>query len=163
MVCTNLRNRLLKRADTVDLIHRKLESNMLQKLRCVTLLILAAALVASQLVAAEPPSEYTNSVGMKFTLIPPGSFLMGTPGERQSEFSEEYPQHRVQITKAFKFIQVGTVGEAREICAGIQPPFYRKGSSFPPNYAQTISSVLTYRPGGVIPFVLRVDSGTPHY
>jgi eukaryotic-like serine/threonine-protein kinase len=59
------------------------------------------------------PVEYTNSIGMKFRLIPPGEFLMGStpeeieaaspvPGKRDewSEFvASEGPQHRVILTR----------------------------------------------------------------
>jgi formylglycine-generating enzyme required for sulfatase activity len=65
--------------------------------------------------AAEPqPKETTNSVGMKFALIPAGKFLMGS-GDPPQEllkvypqykhmaeyYSDELPQHRVRITKAY--------------------------------------------------------------
>ncbi|MDA0591553.1 MAG: bifunctional serine/threonine-protein kinase/formylglycine-generating enzyme family protein [Planctomycetota bacterium] len=59
------------------------------------------------------PVEYENSIGMKFRLIPPGEFLMGStpeeieaaspvPGKRDewSEFvASEGPQHRVILTR----------------------------------------------------------------
>ncbi len=62
--------------------------------------------------------EYTNSIGMTFRLIPPGEFMMGSPGEeRLSALQEakaarepqwamdriptEGPQHQVRITKPF--------------------------------------------------------------
>ena len=60
------------------------------------------------------PVEYTNSIGMKFRLIPPGEFLMGIPPE---EFEAELkttgvdfwremlqsvnPQHKVILTKPY--------------------------------------------------------------
>jgi formylglycine-generating enzyme required for sulfatase activity len=45
------------------------------------------------------PVEVTNSIGMKFVLIPPGEFTMGSPeGELQSDTR---PRHRVRISKAF--------------------------------------------------------------
>jgi formylglycine-generating enzyme required for sulfatase activity len=63
------------------------------------------------------PVETTNSLGMKFVLIPPGEFLMGSTAEEQARFMEEAvaihdtwavhripfeaPQHRVRITKPF--------------------------------------------------------------
>jgi len=61
--------------------------------------------------------ETTNSLGMKFVLIPPGEFLMGSSVEEQDRFLEEAnasgdtwainrmpfegPQHWVRITKPF--------------------------------------------------------------
>lgn len=66
------------------------------------------------------PVEYTNSIGMKFRLIPPGEFTMGgTPAEIEAALKNveatdkhwqacmktETPQHRVVLTKP---IYVGT-------------------------------------------------------
>lgn len=57
------------------------------------------------------PVEYTNSIGMKFRLIPPGEFLMGsTPEEIEAasisanptwreNVKSEGPQHKVVLTK----------------------------------------------------------------
>jgi serine/threonine protein kinase len=61
------------------------------------------------------PVEYMNSIGMKFTLIPPGEFLMGsTPAEVEAAAREtaddatwelhvrsEAPRHRVILTRPF--------------------------------------------------------------
>ncbi|MBL8890085.1 MAG: SUMF1/EgtB/PvdO family nonheme iron enzyme [Planctomycetaceae bacterium] len=47
------------------------------------------------------PIEWSNSIGMKFRLIPPGEFMMGAgPGEDGAS-DDERPQHRVQLTKPF--------------------------------------------------------------
>ncbi len=59
------------------------------------------------------PVEYTNSIGMKFRLIPPGEFLMGNTSERieaelksaggdaafQASLRSQAPQHRVILTQ----------------------------------------------------------------
>ncbi|MBC8869645.1 MAG: HEAT repeat domain-containing protein [Planctomycetes bacterium] len=61
--------------------------------------------------------DYTNSIGMKFRLIPPGEFLMGSTEEEKARFLEEAeatndrwskerlryegPQHRVRITRPY--------------------------------------------------------------
>ncbi len=61
------------------------------------------------------PVEVSNSIGMKFVLIPPGKFMMGSPKELIEEelktpniegwykvhLSREGPRHRVRITKPF--------------------------------------------------------------
>jgi len=50
----------------------------------------------------EPPpfSSLVNSIGMKFVLLPPGSFMMGSPeNEPGRDDDEEY--HRVTLTKPF--------------------------------------------------------------
>src|SRR5262249_50394687 len=43
----------------------------------------------------------TNSVGMRFALIPPGSFLMGSPNTEKGRGQDEGPVHEVQITRPF--------------------------------------------------------------
>jgi formylglycine-generating enzyme required for sulfatase activity len=59
------------------------------------------------------PVEWTNSIGMRFTLIPPGEFMMGSSQEEFENMAErfpdlkdtileaELPQHRVRLTNAF--------------------------------------------------------------
>jgi uncharacterized protein (TIGR02996 family) len=43
----------------------------------------------------------TNSIGMQFVLIPPGTFLMGSPETEAERESDEGPQHEVEITQPF--------------------------------------------------------------
>jgi len=53
--------------------------------------------------AAVPPNPFTNSIGMKFVWIPPGSFMMGSPKEekeRQNGGKDE-TQRKVTLTKGF--------------------------------------------------------------
>ena len=47
-----------------------------------------------------PGKEFTNSIGMKFALIPAGSFMMGSPSSEAKRDSDER-QHRVTLTKGF--------------------------------------------------------------
>jgi formylglycine-generating enzyme required for sulfatase activity len=44
--------------------------------------------------------EMTNGIGMKFRLIPPGRFLMGSPEDEERRSSDEH-QHEVTLTRAF--------------------------------------------------------------
>jgi len=62
------------------------------------LIIVIAIVVSSMLMAAE--REFTNSIGMKFILIPAGSFIMGSPSNEPSRSSDE-TQHQVTISKLF--------------------------------------------------------------
>ncbi len=48
----------------------------------------------------DPPKEFTNSVGMKFVLIKPGNFVMGSPKEEKLRHDDEV-QHKVTLTKGF--------------------------------------------------------------
>ncbi|MDM8550059.1 formylglycine-generating enzyme family protein [Desulfobacterales bacterium HSG2] len=45
-------------------------------------------------------SEFTNSIGMKFVLISPGTFMMGSPPDEPGRFDRER-LHRVTLTKGF--------------------------------------------------------------
>ncbi|MCX6906990.1 MAG: SUMF1/EgtB/PvdO family nonheme iron enzyme, partial [Verrucomicrobia bacterium] len=84
------------------------------------------------------PVEMTNSIGMKFVLIPPGEFLMGsTPEERDRALDEaskvvkgrfypdripgEVPQHRIRITKPFYLGVFEVTQEEYEQLAGKNP------------------------------------------
>jgi formylglycine-generating enzyme required for sulfatase activity len=46
------------------------------------------------------PKQFTNSIGMRFVWIPPGSFLMGSPKEEKDRNANE-TQHKVTLTKGF--------------------------------------------------------------
>jgi formylglycine-generating enzyme required for sulfatase activity len=48
----------------------------------------------------DPPKNYTNSLGMKFVWIPPGSFTMGSPKEEKQRGDDE-TQHKITLTKGF--------------------------------------------------------------
>ena len=48
----------------------------------------------------KPAETFTNSIGMKLTLIPAGQFMMGSPDTEQGHFINE-KLHRVQISKPF--------------------------------------------------------------
>src|SRR4051812_18635105 len=43
----------------------------------------------------------TNSLGMAFSLVPPGTFLMGSPEDEVGRTIDEGPQHEVEISRAF--------------------------------------------------------------
>ncbi|MBA4367927.1 MAG: formylglycine-generating enzyme family protein [Desulfobacterium sp.] len=53
------------------------------------------------------PQQITNSQGMDFVLIPPGSFIMGSP-EDEFQRSDNENQHKVTITRSF-YIQTTEV------------------------------------------------------
>ena len=45
--------------------------------------------------------SFTNSIGMEFTWIEPGTFRMGSPDSDKDARSDEKPQHEVEITKGY--------------------------------------------------------------
>jgi formylglycine-generating enzyme required for sulfatase activity len=47
------------------------------------------------------PKQITNIIGMKFVLIPAGTFIMGSPPEEAGRTADEGPQHEVTITRPF--------------------------------------------------------------
>ena len=59
-------------------------------------------------------TSFTNSLGMKFVYIPPGSFMMGSPSNESGRDSDE-KQHEVTLTEGF-YMQTTevTVGQWRE-------------------------------------------------
>ena len=78
----------------------------------------------------KPPPEpavktFTNSIGMKFVYIPPGTFLMGSSSDEPKRNWDE-TQHQVTFTKGF-FMQTTEVtqGQWREI-TGENLSFFRK-------------------------------------
>src|SRR5262249_41093501 len=49
-----------------------------------------------------PLPTVTNSLGMRFIYVPPGTFLMGSPEtEEERLVDREGPQHEVEITRPF--------------------------------------------------------------
>src|SRR5262249_10981820 len=56
--------------------------------------------------------EITNSIGMKLVLIPPGTFLMGSPDNDPDRGDNEGPQRAVSITRPFRLgVHSVTVGQ----------------------------------------------------
>jgi len=84
------------------------------------------------------PVEFTNSIGMKFRLIPPGEFTMGlTPEEMELQpgevtidgqwaniSSESSPAHRVLISKPYYMGKFEVTQEQYEKIIGKNPSFF---------------------------------------
>ncbi|MDY6854308.1 MAG: formylglycine-generating enzyme family protein [Thermodesulfobacteriota bacterium] len=71
----------------------------------------------------------TNSVGMKFMYIPPGTFLMGSPPDELGRHSDEI-QHQVTLTKGF-YMQTTEVTQAQWKAVMENNPSYFKGDDLP--------------------------------
>ena len=68
-----------------------------------------------------PPREFTNSVGMKFVWIEPGSFQMGS----QTGDPDERPVHEVTLSKGF-YLQVTEVTQRQwEAVMGSNPSYFK--------------------------------------
>jgi formylglycine-generating enzyme required for sulfatase activity len=75
------------------------------------------------------PVEITNSIGMKFALIPAGEFLMGSPESVSYVSSDEKLQHKVRITKPF-YLGLYEVTQAEyDKVMGENPSDFSKGGS----------------------------------
>ena len=107
------------------------------KFRVCFCALVALAFAGNFLFAADQPKPDVkeNSIGMKFALIPAGEFLMGSPEsldqieaafpglnyktklEKKILDPDEWPQHRVRITKPFRLgVYEVTVGQFRQFC-----------------------------------------------
>src|SRR5262249_5647015 len=70
----------------------------------------------------------TNSLGMTFVLVPPGTFVMGSPANERDRDADE-SQHEVEITRPFYIgIHPVTQGQFEEI-TGDNPCWFRAGGS----------------------------------
>ena len=85
--------------------------------RIVLLMVALGAMVVALGCQKSPPREFTNSVGMKFVRIPPGSFKMGWMGEG--------PVHEVTLSKGF-YLQATDVTQAQwEAVMGTNPSYFK--------------------------------------
>ena len=70
------------------------------RLICLTLVVALASVFPTHAQEKDKPKPFTNSIGMKFVWIPPGSFLMGSPKEEKERDVNE-TQHKVTLSKGF--------------------------------------------------------------
>jgi len=70
--------------------------------------------------------DFTNGIGMKFVLIPAGTFMMGSPGAEVGHEDDEV-QHKVIITRAF-YLQTTPVTQGQwERFMGNNPSRFKDG------------------------------------
>jgi formylglycine-generating enzyme required for sulfatase activity len=78
----------------------------------------------------DPPKHFTNSIGMKFVWIPPGSFMMGSPKEEKKRQDNE-TQHKVTLSKGF-YMGVYTVTQEQwQAVMGDNPSNFNGEKSLP--------------------------------
>ena len=70
------------------------------------------------------PREFVNSIGMKFVLIPAGTFRMGSPESEEERLSDEGPVHEVQITRPFYMSVTPVTQEQYEKVMGSNPSYF---------------------------------------
>lgn len=93
------------------------------------------------------PVEFTNQLGMTFVLIPPGTFLMGTP-DSEAGRSKEYDetQHTVTLTQPFYLAKhETTVAQFRKFVEATkyETDVEKKGGG----HAHDAKAVWQHRPG----------------
>lgn len=73
--------------------------------------------------------EYVNSIGMRFSLVPPGEFLMGSPESKLGRDNYETP-HRVRLTRGFLLGVHQVTQEQWHAIMGSRPSYF-KGPTLP--------------------------------
>jgi formylglycine-generating enzyme required for sulfatase activity len=68
--------------------------------------------------------ETTNSIGMKFVVIPPGEFMMGSPEDEPGRQDDE-TLHKVTLTKAFELGVYEVTQEQYEKVMGTNPSSFK--------------------------------------
>jgi formylglycine-generating enzyme required for sulfatase activity len=91
---------------------------------------------------AATPESFTNSVGMKLTLIPAGTFVMGSPETEPDRHSDEGPQHLVTIGRPFYMSTHPVTQEQYEAVAGHNPAHFIQAAGGGP--AHPVESVSWY-------------------
>jgi formylglycine-generating enzyme required for sulfatase activity/tRNA A-37 threonylcarbamoyl transferase component Bud32 len=93
---------------------------------------------------SEPEKQVANSIGMKLTYVPPGTFLMGSTPEAIERFRKEPhftdtaqwdqlegPQHEVRLARPF-YLGIYEVTQAEyEKIIGTNPSVHRDGPAYP--------------------------------
>jgi formylglycine-generating enzyme required for sulfatase activity len=78
----------------------------------------------------DPPKPFTNSIGMKFVWIPPGTFMMGSPKGEEGRGDGDF-QHKVTLTKGF-YMGVHTVTQGQwRAFMGNNPSRFQPGMELP--------------------------------
>ncbi len=85
------------------------------------------AVIAS---VSEPEKEFTNSLGMKFVYIPPGTFMMGSP-EDEPERSEDEILHKVTLTKGFYMQTTQVTQKQWKAVMGNNPSYFKNCDECP--------------------------------
>src|ERR1022692_2905535 len=78
----------------------------------------------------EPPKNFTNSIGMKFVWIPPGSFMMGSPKDEQAHGQDE-TLHKVTLSKGFYMSVYLVTQEQWQAVMGKNPSHFKGEKNLP--------------------------------
>jgi formylglycine-generating enzyme required for sulfatase activity len=102
-------------------------------LLAVSLIVFSSGFAMAQ----EKDSAYTNSIGMKFVLIPAGTFMMGGDSTIEKPEDDELPRHKVKISKPF-YLGVYEVTQRQWKTVMGYNPSYFKGEDNPVEMASWV-------------------------
>lgn len=92
---------------------------------------------------SQPPSIYTNSLGMTFKLIPAGTFIMGSPSDELGRSIDEI-QHQVTLTHPY-YMQTTKVTQGQwEAVMGSNPSYFTTCGSDCPVESVSWNDVQTF-------------------
>jgi formylglycine-generating enzyme required for sulfatase activity len=109
------------------------------RLISLSLIVALASSFSSQAQKKDPPKNFTNSIGMKFVWIPPGSFVMGsTKAEMEKQpfldilaIRLDETQHKVTLTKGF-YMGIYTVTQDQwQAVMGNNPSYFKGEKNLP--------------------------------
>jgi sulfatase modifying factor 1 len=100
------------------------------RLFCLSLVVALASSVPSTAQKKDPPKHFTNSIGMKFVWIKPGSFVMGSPKDEKERNANEI-QHKVTLTKGFYMGVYGVTQEQWKEIMGNNPGRFKGEKNLP--------------------------------
>lgn len=135
----------------------------------------SAALKASETADCDAGESFSNSLGMDFVAIQPGTFMMGSPASEPGRYDDE-TRHQVTLTKCF-YMQTTEVTQSQWTAVmGSNPSYFSGCGSCPVDYVswddvQTFISKMNQRGEGTyrLPteaeweYAARAGTTTPFY
>jgi formylglycine-generating enzyme required for sulfatase activity len=94
------------------------------------LFALALAMVSGSLGQSQPPSTFTNSIGMKFVRIPAGEFTMGSPNTEKGRGDDEI-RRKIIFSKALYLGVVPVTQEQWQTIMGDNPSYFKGEKNLP--------------------------------
>jgi uncharacterized protein (TIGR02996 family) len=84
--------------------------------------------------AGPRPARLLNSLGMEFTLVPAGTFLMGAPESEPERYADELPQRPVTLTQSFYLGVYPVTQRQYEAIMGANPSDFHGGHNGGPDH-----------------------------
>ena len=100
------------------------------RLFCLGLIVALASNVPIHAQQKDPPKNFTNSIGMKFVWIPPGTFMMGSPADEKGRRDNEF-QHKVTLRKGFYMGVYNVTQEEWQAVMGNNPSEFKGEKNLP--------------------------------